>query len=124
MQQALAKVLESRREIYQTDVELDQILSVLKTGFLLLLQALIHTFFGSMRIDLMRFAAQILMMPGTRIRTDTTETVRFIAHRRNPEMMDALEKACQTFNALRHHHGGRLVRFELYWPPGIRKHAT
>lgn len=121
---ALSEVLASRREIYQTDVDLDQILSGLKTGFLLLLQYLIHTFFGSMNIDLMRFANQILLMPGVRIRTETTETVRFFAHRRNPEMMEALEEACRIFNALQHHHGGRLVRFELYWPPGTRDHAT
>lgn len=121
---AISQMLESRREIYQTDVELDQIISVLKVGFLLILQWLLHMFFGSMKIDLLTFANQILLMPGVRLRTETTETVRFTAHRRNPEMMQAIDKACRLFNALRHHHNGRLVRFELYWPPGIRDHAA
>lgn len=121
---ALSELLESRREIYQTDVDLDQIISVLKTGFLLLLQSLLHMFFGSMKIDLLTFANQILLMPGVRLRTETTETVRFFAHRRNPKMMEALEEACRKFNTLRHYHNGRLVRFELYWPPDIREHAT
>jgi len=118
------EVLNTRREIYQTDVELDQILSVLKVGFLLILQDLIHRFFESMRIDLITFAHQILLLPGERIRTRETETIRFRAHRRNREMMSALEKACDLFNALRHRHDGRLVRFEVFWPPGTRDHAA
>lgn len=116
----LVERLESRREIYQTDVELDQTLSTLKTGFLLILQSLIHTFFGSLKIDLLTFADQILLLPGERLRTMDTETVRFRAHRRNPEMMKLLEQACAKFNALRHRHDGRLMHFEVNWPPGTR----
>jgi hypothetical protein len=118
------ETLATHREIYQTDVELDQILSTLKVGFLLVLQFLIHRFFASMKIDLLTFAYHILLLPGERIRTEDTETVRFRAHRRDPEMMAALEKACAEFNVLQHRHDGRLVRFELYWPPGTRTHAT
>jgi len=121
---ARAKLLESRREIYQTDVELDQIISVLKTGFLLVLQFLIHEFFGSRPIDLVNFAHHILLLPGERIQTDEMQIVRFRAHRRDPEMMDLLERACDKFNAMRHHHDGRLMRFEVQWPPGTRDHAT
>lgn len=117
-------LLESMREIFQTDVGLDLILSILKTGFLLVLQYVLRTFFGGMKIDLLTFANHILLLPGVRIRTDTTETIRFYAHRRNPEMMAALEKACDLFNALRHHHDGRLIRFEVFWPPGPKDHAT
>lgn len=116
--------LESRREIFQTDVCLDHILSILKTGFLLVLQFLVRTFFGGMKIDLLTFANHILLLQGVRIRTDTTETIRLQAHRRNPGMMAALEKACDLFNALRHHHDGRLIRFEVFWPPGTKGHAT
>jgi hypothetical protein len=111
-------VLENRREIYQTDVELDQILSVLKVGFAVVLQYLIHEFFGSLPIDLVYFAHHFLLMPGVRLRTDTTETIRFIAHRRHPDMMKLLEIACSRFNALRHHHQGRLVQFEVHATSG------
>lgn len=117
-------LLDSRREILQTDVEQDQILSVLKAGFVIILQYLLRTFFPDLKMDPVTFAHQILLLPGVRITTDTTETVRFQAHRRNPAMMKALEKACEIFNALRHTRDGRLVRFEVSWPPGTRAHAT
>lgn len=117
-------LLESRREVLQTDVELDQILSVLKAGFVFLLKYLLRTFFPDLKMDPITFANQILLLPGVRITTDTTETVRFQAHRRNPAMMKALEKACDIFNSLRHTRDGRLVRFEVSWPPGTRDHAT
>lgn len=116
-------LLESRREIFQTDVELDQIFSVLKSGFVFILQFLLRRFFKNLKMDPVTFAHQILLLPGVRITTSITETIRFQAHRRNPEMMKALEAACEQFNALRHHHGDRLVRFEVSWPPGVGDHA-
>lgn len=116
-------LLESKRTVLQTDVEIDQILSVLKAGFVTIIQYLLRQFFGNMDIDPITFANQILLLPGVRLVTDTTETIRFQVHRRNPEMMEQLEKACDRFNALRHHRGDRLVRFEVSWPPGMRDHA-
>lgn len=116
--------LESRREILQTDVELDQGLSVLKAGFVLILQFLLRTFFNNLKMDPVTFANQILLLPGVRLTTDTTVTIRFQAHRRNPEMMEALEKACEIFNSMRHTRDGRLLRFEVSWPPGTRRHAA
>lgn len=116
--------LETRTEIYQTDTELDQVFSVLKLGFALLVQFLIHRFFDGMRIDLMTFVNQIFLVPGVRIRTDTTETLRFQAHRRNPKMMLDLEAACERVNALRHVHDGRVIRMEVAWPTGRPNHAT
>lgn len=121
---ALADKLESRREIYQTDVELDQTLSILKCGFLMVLQHLIHTYFGSLTIAPLTFANQILLIPGERLRTKETETIRFRAHRRNPEMMKLLEEACAKFNTQRRRLDGRLMRFEVSWPPGTNDHAT
>lgn len=116
-------VLETRREIYQTDVELDQILSVLKLGCALLVQVLLHQFFGGLAIGFNTFITQIFALPGTRIVTDTTETIRFRANRRNPKLMKELEQACQRFNAINHQRKGRTVRFEVAWPPGSG-HAT
>lgn len=116
--------LESKTEIYQTDTELDQILSVLKLGFVLLIQFLLIRFFAGLRIDPITFANQIFALPGTRTRTDTTETLCFHAHRRNPTMMLALEAACDRVNALRHVHDGRVMRFEVAWPSGRPDHAT
>lgn len=117
--------LASRVEIYQTDVELDQILSIFKLGFALLVQVLLHRFFGGMAIELNTFVRQILALSGTRTRTKTTEVISFRATRRNPQMMQRLEDACAKINAIGHvNSDGRKVRFELSWPPGTRNHAA
>lgn len=116
----LSETLASRREIYQTDVELDQILSVLKLGCLLLVQFLLHRFFGGLAIEFNTFIHEILALPGARIITSTTETIQFRGNRRNPAMMKKLEAACQRLNALEHRRDDRVVRFEVVWPPGSR----
>ena len=120
---ALAEKLESRREIYQTDVELDQILSVLKLGCALLVQFLLHRFFNGLAIEFNTFIHQILTLSGTRIITPTTETIQFRGNRRSPAMMKALAQACLRFNALAHRRDDRVVRFEVVWPP-VSHHAT
>jgi len=117
---ALSEKLASRREIYQTDVELDQILSVLKLGCLLLVQVLLHRFFGGLAIEFNTFIREIVALPGARIVTPTTETIQFRANRRNPAMMKQLEAACLRFNNLAHRRDNRIVRFEVAWPPGSR----
>ncbi|MBI4872806.1 MAG: hypothetical protein HY814_14715 [Candidatus Riflebacteria bacterium] len=110
--------LEERRLIYQTDVELDQILSVLKVGFALLVQALLHRFFGSLPIEFNRFLVNILALRGRRVVTATTETYFLYANRRNPELMRVLEEATARINALDHQRDGRRLRIEVSWPPG------
>jgi len=117
------RVLESQREIYQNDVELDQILAVLKLGCALLVQFLLHRFFGGLAIEFNTFIREIFELPGVRIRTATTETIQFRGNRRNPKMMALLDEACHRFNALDHRRGDRVVRFEISWPPGSA-HAT
>lgn len=120
---AEASELASRREIYQTDVELDQILSVLKLGCLLLVQFVLHRFFDGLAIEFNTFIREIVAMPGVRIRTGSTEVIQFRGNRRNPKMMRALDQACQRFNALCHSRDGRVIRFEISWP-GNGRHAT
>lgn len=110
--------LRARTEIYQNDTELDQIVGILKLGFALTLRIVFAQFFHGLKMDINTFVNQVLMLPGLRTRTDATETIQFLAHRRNPEVMKALEEACERFNRLGHHHDGRLLRLEVSWPPG------
>ena len=93
----------------------DQILSVLKLGFYLLLRYVMVRFFGGITQEVNTLINQILLLPGTRTRTRTTETILFHGHRRNPEMMRLLRKACDSFNEIRHEQDGRIMRFELDW---------
>lgn len=108
----------NRTEIYQNDVELDQIVSISKLGFALILRVVFAQFFQGLKMDINTFINQILRLDGVHILTDTTLTIQFEAHRRNPEMMKALEIACTRFNRLAHYHDGRLLRLEVMWPPG------
>lgn len=110
--------LEDRRLIYQTDVELDQILSVFKLGFALLFQALLHRFFDGLPIEFNRFLVNIFALRGRRVVTPSTETIYLRANRRNPELMQKLEEACVKINALGHQREGRRVRVEVSWAPG------
>lgn len=116
--------LEARREIYLFDVELDQIISVFKMGCALLVQALLFLYFGGQAIEFNTFVRHILALPGTRILTDRTETIRFRANRRDPEMMALLEQACERINATNHQRNGRAVRFEVSWSTTKSRHAT
>lgn len=115
--------LASRREIYQTDVKLDQILSVLKLGCLLLVQFILHKFFDGLAIEFNTFIREIVALRGVRIRTKSTETIQFVGNRRNPKMMTRLEEACRRLNAMGHEQEGRVIRFEVVWPKQGR-HAT
>lgn len=109
--------LEDRRLIYQTDVELDQILSVFKLGFALLFQALLQRFFGALPIEFNRFLVNIFALRGRRVVTPTTETFYLRGNRRNPDLMQELKQACVKINALGHQRDGRRVRVEVSWPP-------
>jgi hypothetical protein len=120
---AYAKELASRREIYQTDVELDQILSVLKLGCALLVQFVLHKFFDGLAIEFNTFLREIIALPGIRLRTATTEVIQFRGNRRNAKLMTVLEEACQRFNSLKHRRDERVIRFEVMWP-GNNHHAT
>lgn len=115
--------LDTQREIYQTDVELDQILSVLKLGFALLVQFLLHRFFDGLAVELNTFIHEILALSGRRLTTERFEIIQLDGNRRSPKLMAKLETACEQINALRHQRDGRTVRFEVSWPPGTRDHA-
>mgnify|MGYP001571380942 CR=1 FL=1 len=108
--------LESQREIYQNDVELDQTCSVLKLGWLCLIWTALHEFFDGIHMEIKTFMNELLALPGYRIKTATVETIQLIANPRNRPLMKILEQACERISALKHKRGHRVVRFELVWP--------
>ena len=58
-----AALLESRREIFQADVEQDRIFSVYKLAFVLLCELALREFFEGLNISLATFMRQILNLP-------------------------------------------------------------
>ncbi len=111
--------LDTRKEIYQADTELDQICTVYKLGFVLILEFVLRTWFAGMRISLDRFMRQILSLPGTRTIEGRIEHVRIKASR-DRDVMLAVEAACERVNSLGVVRNGRTVRLSVDWGPPAR----
>lgn len=104
--------LEKRKEIYQADTELDQIMTVFKLGFALLCEAAMRLFFPDLRISLHSFMRQILSLPGTRTMEGLVEHIRIKASP-NREIMRAVEAACARANDLHLLRHGRSIRLSV-----------
>ena len=97
---ARAAFLESRKEIFAADTELDRIVSVFKLGFVLLAEVALREFFPESTISLPTFIRQILTLPGKRVVEGHQEFVH-LAPPPNKEIRHALEHACERVNALK-----------------------
>jgi len=115
--------LATRKEIYQADTELDQICTVYKLGFVLILEFVLRTWFAGMRISLDRFMRQILSLPGTRTIEGKIEHVRIKASR-DRDVMLAVEEACERVNRLGVVRNGRTVRLSVDWGPAAQKRGA
>jgi len=111
--------LESRKEIYQADTEMDRIATAFKLGFVLICEYLLREYFGGMRIALPGLMRQILSLPGTRTIEGNVEHIRLRASP-NTEIMAAVEAACERVNAREIVRNGRIVRISVDWPPKAR----
>lgn len=115
--------LETRREIYQADTELDQICTVYKLGFVLILELILRTWFAGMRISLNGFMRQILSLPGTRTIEGKVEHIRIKASP-NRETMLVVEAACERVNAVGFVRDGRAVRLSVDWGPAAQRRGA
>lgn len=115
--------LATRKEIYQADTELDQIYTVYKLGFVLILEFILREWFAGMRISLDGFMRQILSLPGTRTFEGKTEHVRIKASR-NQDIMRAVEAACERVNALGLVRNGRIMRLSVDWGAGAQRRGA
>ena len=115
--------LATRKEIYQADTELDQICTVYKLGYALILEFVLREWFAGMRISLDGFMRQVLSLPGTRTFEGKIEHVRIKASR-NQEIMLAVEKACERVNALGLVRDGRIMRLSVDWGPGAQRRGA
>lgn len=112
--------LESRKEIYQADVELDRIATTWKLGFVLICEYMLRAFFGGLRISVATLMRQILALPGTRTIEGNVEHICLKASP-NKEIMAAVETACEHVNALQIRRDRRLVKLSIDWGPPTRQ---
>lgn len=104
---------ESQTRIFTVDVALDQVMTALKLTFMNLCAALQARYLGGAKLQLDTLIRGILTLPGERVRTRETETIRIYRHDRDRELMPMVEEACRLLTARGIVKDGRQLRFEL-----------
>lgn len=116
-------LLGRRRQIFTVDVELDEIMTAFKFTFLNLCGALMERFLGvHMEVDTLIDA--VLTLPGERVVTATTETIRIFRPRRDADTLAAVQRACSALNARALVRDERALRFEVAPPPDPTQSAV
>jgi transposase len=110
--------LESRIEVFTVDTELDEILLAYKLTFLNLCAWLLRHYFPSLNVETTTFIEHVLTLPGDRVRTHATETVRIYRQPRDTRFMQHVEKACELLTDRGLVRNDRRMRFEVIDPPG------
>jgi len=116
-------LLETRREIYQADTEMDRIMTVYKLGFVLLCEFVLREYFAGMTISLAGFMRQILNLPGTRTVDGYQEYVR-LACPPNKDTRDALADACKRVTDLKLRRNGLVLHMAVEAGPGDPKQRS
>lgn len=111
-------LLARRREIYTIDVELDEVMTAFKLTFMNLCREFLRTCLGGERIELETLIRSVFNLPGQRVRTETTETIRIWRQPRDRRMMPLVERACLALTERRLVTDGRRLSFELVDQPG------
>jgi hypothetical protein len=97
--EARREVLQSRRKIFQHDVELDSIFNVLKVGLVMLVTYLLKEYLGGARMEPVTFLERIATLPARLRRTPHVEILTFEYSRRDPDAMALLSASCDAINA-------------------------
>lgn len=108
--------LESRVRIFTVDTELDQIMTAYKLTFMNVCRVLMREVLGE-EMELETLIRGVLTLPGERVTTPKTETVRIFRQERDPRSMAAVERGCAYLNAKGLVRGRRTLRFELVDAP-------
>ena len=111
--------LADRRQIFTVDVELDEIMTAYKLTFMNLCRVLMDEHLG-VALEIETLIDAVLSLPGERVLTKSTETVRIYRQARDPRLMSAVERACASLTALGLRRDKRALRFELVADPRAR----
>ena len=102
----------ARVEIFTVDTELDEILTGFKLTFLNL-AAHLQRHYLETRMETETLIGSVLTLPGQRVVTDQTETIRIWQQPRERKFMDAVDKACRRLTDRRLVRDKRVLRFEV-----------
>jgi len=104
--------LAGRTQIFTVDTVLDEIMTAYKLTFMNLAVYLMTQYLG-VRMEMDTLIRAVLTLPGERVRTKTTETVRIYRQPRDPTTMAAVAAACEKLSARKLKRDKRHLRFEL-----------
>jgi len=106
--------LESRRKIFQHDVELDSIFSVLKVGLVMLVTYVLNEYLGGARMEPTTFLTRIATLPARLRRTPHVDILTFEYNTRDPDAMALLSANCEAINARKlRSEGDRILRVQV-----------
>jgi hypothetical protein len=91
--------LQSRRQIFQHDVELDSIFGVLKVGLVLTIMFVLKEYFGDARMEAVTFLERLATLPARLRIMPELEVLTFEYNRRDPDVMALLAQHCDAINA-------------------------
>ena len=93
------QTLQSRRRIFQHDVELDSLFSVLKFGLVLAISFVLKEYFGDARMAPITFLERVATLPARLHILPDVEILTFEYNRRDPDVMALLSQHCDAINA-------------------------
>lgn len=99
--------------IYTVDTELDQILLAFKLTFLNLCHTFLARYCDGRRLEIDTLISALFTLPGARLRTRATETIRIYRQPRDPDTMALVETACRRLTDRRLVRDHRRLIFEL-----------
>ena len=116
-----AGILDERREIFENDVDLDSLFTLLKVGLVFLVTYALREFFGGAAMAPATFLARIATLPARLRLTPQLEIVTFDYNVRDPDAMAMLSASAAGINArkltLR---SGKVLRVDVDPPPPTR----
>lgn len=113
--------LASQRRIFTVDVELDEIMTAYKLTFMNVCGVLMSKYMG-VNFEIETLIDSVLTLPGERVTTATTETVRIFPSSRDLPAKAAVERACVALTARNLRRGNRRLTFEVAAvPPTSRR---
>jgi hypothetical protein len=110
--------LARKTEIYTIDTELDQILLAFKLTFLNLCHLFLTLCCPGQRLEVDTLLQAIFTLPGERLHSPTTETIRIYRQPRDRDIMLLVEEACRRLTDFRIVRKKRRLVFELVDRPG------
>ena len=114
--------LDSRREIFRHDVELDSLFAVLKVALVLLVRFALKEYLGGSSMAPVTFLERLATLPGRVRMMPDIEIVTFDYNTRDPEVMALLATHREAINARRlRTRSGRVLRIEVDPAPSPRR---